>query len=305
MELLQLRYFTAVAEDGNFTHAARRLHVSQPALSYQIKRLENEVGARLFHRQTRRVSLTSDGKAFLPLAQDVLRKADEALRVMDERLGVERGEVSLGTIPSVGVQIIPHILSTFRRNFPGIEVRVAEAGSVDLAAKVTAGELDLAIVSSAPPNHQSLEITPLITEELLLVLPAGHELAEHSSVDLRRLADYEWVLPGQAFTLSDLLISECRRAGFEPRVAFRTGTLESVRSFVRHELGISVLPRLALYDQKDDLVVGLPFQKPLTRDLSIIRAKERYAAVAARAMSVHIRTTVLSSFASLGRPLAG
>lgn len=302
MELSQLRYFVTIAETRSFTEAALRIHVSQPALSYQIKQLENELGARLFERTSRRVSLTMDGRTFLPLAQSVLSKADEALRVMEERLGAETGEVTFGTIPSVGAQVVPHILSTFRTSFPGVTVKLIEAGSQELERAVLDGEADFAIVST-PAKPERLDVTPLMAEELLLVAPLHHELASRKSIRLRELAEEEFILLGTSFTLTQEILAACHRAGFDPLVAYSTDSLDSARSFVRHGLGISILPRLALEYPVDEMLSGIPFEEGLTRELNLIRGRERYATVATRALMVHVRTTLLSTFSSFGRPL--
>jgi DNA-binding transcriptional LysR family regulator len=303
MELSQLRYFVTIAETQSFTQAAARLHVSQPALSYQIKQLENELGARLFERTSRRVSLTLDGRAFLPLAQSVLSKADEALHVMEERLGVTAGEVTFGAIPSVGAQVVPHILSTFRSNFPGVAVHLLEAGTQKLERSVVDGEADFAIVST-PSTPERFELTPLMTEELLLVVSGDHELAGRPSVSIRQLAAEDFILLGNSFTLTAQILAFCQRAGFEPSVTYQTDSLESAKSFVRHGLGIAILPRLAMEYPTDEMLTSVALEEGLTRDLNLIRAKDRYATVATRALMVHVRTTLLSTFASLGRPLS-
>jgi LysR family transcriptional regulator, hydrogen peroxide-inducible genes activator len=297
MELLQLRYFVAIAETRSFTEAARRIHVSQPALSYQIKRLENEIHARLFERTSRRVSLTSDGEVFLSLAQSVLTKADEALEVMEERLGVETGDVTFGTLPSVGAHVVPHILQTFRHNFPGVRVALREAATVTLERAVLDGELDFAIVQ-VPKATEALEVTPLLSEELLLLVPVSHPLADRASVSLIELADEDFIGLGGSFQLTQEVVDACRRVGFEPRISYETGALESVRSFVRHELGIGILPRLATEGYEREALRAIPLEEALTRDLNLIRGKHRYAAVATRALMVHVRTTILADFGS-------
>lgn len=302
MELMQLRYFVAVADAQSFTEAARRLHVSQPALSYQIKRLENELGARLFDRTSRHVSLTVDGRTFLPLAQGVLAKVAEALQIMEERLGVVTGDVALGVIPSVGSSVVPALLASFGRNFPGIVVRLVEAGSQELEREVLDGTIDCAIVT-VPVTPAALEISPLMTEELLLTVPPGHDLARRSSVRLAELEEESFIVLGGSFTLSTYVLDACRRAGFEPRVAYEAGGLEMIKGLVRHELGIAILPRLALLGPGDDSLVGISFDEPLTRELNVVRAKDRYSTVATRALIVHVRTTMLSSFSSVGKPV--
>lgn len=304
MEVVQLKYFVTIAETRSFTQAANKLHVSQPALSYQIKRLENELGARLFERTSRTVALTTDGQVFLPLAQDILARVNDAQRVMHERLGAERGEVTFGTLPSVGAYVVPPLLASFRRNFPGIKVRLVETGSNLLEKGVLDGDIDLAIVG-VPRTPTGLEVTPLIVEELVLLLPAKHERAKRTTIRLRDLENEDFILlGGMYFTFVDLVVEACHRNGFEPKIAYETGSLESVKSFVAHGLGISVLPRLALGGPKDDSIVVIPFDEPITRDLNLIRAKQRYASVATRALMVHIRTSILQAISLATKPLA-
>src|SRR5665811_1658416 len=276
MELAQLRYFTAVADTLSFTEAAARLHVSQPALSYQIKHLENELGARLFDRTSRRVALTVDGRAFLPLAQAVLLKTEEAARVMEERLGVITGSVRFGCIPSVAAHVVPPILASFARNWPGIRVTLLEAGASDVERSVLDGSADFAIVPD-PHAPELLEVTPLIEEDLLVVLPHLHPLAEREAISLRELANEPLIILGGAFTLGPYVVELCRRAGFEPQVAYETGALESVKGFVRNGLGIAVLPKMALQPADEDTMTVVPFVERLTRRLNLIRSKDRYA----------------------------
>lgn len=304
MELTQLRYFTAVAETKNFTEAAARLHVSQPALSYQIKRLENELGARLFDRTSRKVSLTVDGRTFLPLAQSVLLKAEEAVRVMEERLGVMTGKVRFGCIPSAAAFIVPPVLATFRRNFPGIEVSLLEAGAGELERAVLDGSADFAVVSD-PHAPDALEVTPLLSEELFLVVPNHHPLAARDFVGLRELEGEPLIMLGGSFTLGPQVVALCRKAGFEPTIAYETGALESVKGFVRNDLGIAVLPKMAFQTTDEDTLTLVPFTEHPSRQLNLIRSKDRYVTVAARALMVHVRSTILSSFGSVGKPLTG
>jgi LysR family transcriptional regulator, cyn operon transcriptional activator len=301
MELGQLRFFVTIAETRNFTDAALRLHVSQPALSYQIKRLENQLGARLFDRTSRHVALTLDGQVFLPLAHEVLSKADEAERVMEERLGVERGEVTFGSVPSVGAYVVPPILATFKHSFPGIKVHLQEAGTSVLERSVVDGETDFAIVST-PEMPEALEITHMLAEELLLIVPPNSALAKRSSVSMRDLATEELILLTGAFTLTQQVFEFSHRAGFEPRVAYEVGSLESMKSFVSNGLGVAIVPKLGLQGPPDESIIPLAFEERLTRDLNLIRSKGRYATVAARALMVHIRTQLVKTFTTLNEP---
>lgn len=302
MELSQLRHFVTIAETQSFTEAAHRLHLSQPALSYQIKQLENELGARLFNRTSRKVDLSQDGKAFLPLAQSVLAKADEAQQMMKERLGVATGEVSFGTIPTVGAYAVPQMLAGFRRNFPGITVNLLEAGGPGLERGVLDRKMDFAIVSDTDAPD-ALDVTPLVAEELMLAVPVHHELAGTASVHLRDLEREEFIMLGGDFALATQIINACREAGFEPQVAYHTGSMESVKSFVAHDLGVAIVPKLALQTPVDERVSAVPFSEPFTRTLNLITGKDRHTTVAARTLMVHIRSTLLSDFPEVGTPV--
>ena len=302
VELTQLRYFVAVAETVSFSEAAERLHVSQPALSYQIKHLETELGCRLFDRTSRRVALSLDGRVFLPLARAVLSKADEALRVMRERLGVATGEVTFGSISSVAAHFVPNILAGFSKNYPGIRVHLKEDVTVSLERGVLDGTVDFAIVSQ-PSNPAVLEVTHLLDEELLLAVPERHRLSQRSAVRLRELEKEEFITLGMNFSLAAQVAELCHHAGFEPQVAYQVGSLESMLSFTGNGLGICIIPRLALRGLQHLGVSFIPFEEPLTRSLNLVRAKDRYATVATRALMVHVRANMLSASATMTKPI--
>lgn len=305
MELVQLRYFVSVAETMSFTEAAAKLHVSQPALSYQIKQLENELGARLLDRTSRKVSLSLDGRVFLPLARAVLSKADEASRVMRERLGVATGEVAFGSISSVATHFVPAILAQFSQNYPGIRVHLHEAGSASLEQGVIDGTIDFAILGT-PTRPSVLEVTHLLDEELLLVVPKRHRLSQREAVRMRELEKEEFIMLGSYFTLASEVKALCRRAGFEPKVLYEVGSMESMLSFARNGLGVTVVPRLALLADREveDLSI-VSFEEPLTRTLNLVRAKDRYATVATRALMVHVRANMLAAAAAMTKPILG
>ncbi len=302
MELTQLRCFVAVAETMSFSEAAKRQHVSQPALSYQIKHLETELGCRLFDRTSRRVALSLDGRVFLPLARAVLSKADEALRVMHERLGVITGEVTFGSISSVAAHFVPSILAGFSKNYPGIRVHLREDVTTALEREVLDGTVDFAIVS-APTNPAVLEVTHLQDEELLLAVPERHRLSQRTAVRLRELEKEDFIVLADNFSLAAQVAEICRHAGFEPQVAYEVGSLDSMLSFTGNGLGISVVPRLALSSLRQLGVTIVPFEDLLTRSLNLIRAKERYATAATRALMVHVRATMLSASVSMTKPI--
>ena len=304
MELGQLKHFVTIADTRSFTKAAELLHLSQPALSYQIRRLETELGTRLFDRGPRRVTCTADGELFLPLAQAVLFLADEAVRVLREHLGVEAGEVRLGANDSVSTYLLPGILASFRRNFPRVRVQLYEGGDLQLEHRVLDGTIDFAIVT-APGSPSTLEITPLFPEELLLILAPSHRYATRSTIALRELAYEQFVFPTHAYNVVSQLVEACRLVGFEPKVSYQTGSLESVKGFVRQGLGVAVLPRMAVTGPGSvEALVTLHLQEHLTRSLNLIRGKDRSMPAAAQALMIHVRETLMNG-ATEASPAAG
>src|SRR5262250_505952 len=176
MELHQLTYFESVSRHLHFTRAAQELNVAQPSVSQQIRKLEAELGAPLFHRMKRHVTLTEAGKTFLPHARAVLQRLEEARLEVQELSGMRKGSLAVGAPPSVGTHLLPRALAVFSRRHPGIALSFREAGSRTLVSLLEEGELDLAVVIQ-PVRHPALETQPLLEEELLLAVPKGHQLA--------------------------------------------------------------------------------------------------------------------------------
>jgi DNA-binding transcriptional LysR family regulator len=292
VELTQLRYFVTIAETLSFTEAAGLVHVSQPALSYQMRRLEEELGTRLFDRKSRKIALTPDGELLLPLAQAVLARADEAVRLLRDHSGVEAGEVHMGGNPSVVTYLVPALIASFHQVFPRVRIEVVEGGDLDLQHRVYSGALDFAIVT-APGAPQTLDVTPLGKEDLLVAVPPAHRLAGRTSIELSELAFEDFVLPVTAYNLTQQLIDACRRAGFEPRAAYRASSLESVKNFVREGLGVSVLPNIALNGPGREGLAVIQVQGGLTRELNLIRGKDRSVSRAAHVLMTHMRSSIV------------
>jgi DNA-binding transcriptional LysR family regulator len=296
MEMHQLTYFESVSRHLHFTRAAQELNVAQPSVSQQIRKLENELGAPLFHRMKRHVTLTEAGKTFLPHARAVLQRLEEARLEVQELSGLRKGTLAVGAPPSVGTHLLPRALAAFSRRHPGITLTFREAGSRTLVALLEEGELDLAVVIQ-PVRHPALETQPLLEEELLLAVPRQHHLAgtdERRRVRLAQLRQEPFVLLREgAYDLRDQTLSACRRAGFDPQVALDGGEMDSMLRFVAAGIGLAVLPEMVLSDVDGDGPVVLRRLQPrLTRSLVIARRRDRYFSAAAREF-----TTVLEEAA--------
>ena len=245
VELHQLRYVIAVAREGSFTRAAESLFLSQPSLSVQVRKLEQELGVCLFQRNGRGLVLTGAGEIFLEHAERALHEIDEAGRQIEEVKGLRRGRVSLGVLPSIGARLLPDILSAFHLRYPEIEVTLLEQDvSGEFEQMVHAGQLDMAMIRM-PRTRGDLCGRRLVREPMVALLPPGHRLEGRSQVCLKDLADERFVGMKAGMGLRDLMDQVCERVGFTPQVIVETAQLTIVRGMVRAGIGVSVLPRLA------------------------------------------------------------
>jgi LysR family transcriptional activator of glutamate synthase operon len=290
MDLDQLRSFVAVAEVRSFTRAAVLVHLSQPAISRQIARLESELGTPLFERYGRHVECTSDGKLLLPLAKNIVARADDACRLIREHVGAVSSKVRLGSTGTVFAYLLSPILASFLKSFPKVQLDLVERDDALLVEMVISGELDCAIVTAWGSPRAAT--THLLTEEILLVVPRTHRVAGRSSVALTELAEDPFLFPGVSMNMGNLLIDACRRAGFEPRIPYRANYLELVKALVRQGLGIALLPKMLVDSESLEGLVAMPLEEHLVRDLNLVYSRERPLPTAARALMIHIRAGV-------------
>ncbi|MFJ9773064.1 LysR family transcriptional regulator [Kitasatospora sp. NPDC101157] len=241
MQLQQLRYFLAVAETRHFTRAAEAEHVAQPSLSQQIRALERELGAELFHRTRGNIALTDAGDALLPLARRILADTESARLAVQETVQLRRGRVRLGAPPSLCTSLVPDVLRVFRDRYPGVALAVREGGSRDLVRWLAAGELDLALVITPPSGEAApaLAVTELLHEELVLVSAAG---PARRPVRVAELRGRPLVMFREGYDVREAALAACRAAGFEPEFAVEGGEMDAVLGFVRAGLGPAVVP---------------------------------------------------------------
>ncbi|MFE4976244.1 LysR family transcriptional regulator [Kitasatospora sp. NPDC056651] len=241
MQLQQLRYFLAVAETRHFTRAAEAAHVAQPSLSQQIRSLERELGAELFHRTRGNIALTDAGDALLPLARRILADTESARLAVQETVQLRRGRVRLGAPPSLCTSLVPDVLRVFRDRYPGVALAVREGGSRDLVGWLAAGELDLALIITRPSGEQSpaLAVTELLHEELVLV---EAERQARRKVRVAELKGRPLVMFREGYDVREAALAACRAAGFEPEFAVEGGEMDAVLGLVRAGIGPAVVP---------------------------------------------------------------
>lgn len=246
IELRHLRYFVAVAEELHFGRAARRLHLSQPPLSQQIRRLEELLGYPLFVRTSRAVRLTSAGETFLERAQRTLRKMDEDVEAMRCVGRGEAGTLGVGFIGSGMLTAIPAMLGQYRARFPRVNLQLREMYTSGVIRSLKEGALDVGFLRDGGPT-EGLQVETLFSEPFLAVLPANHPLARRSNrglLDPGELADEPFVFfsPTAGNRAYEKPVSICERAGFRPRVVQEAPQWLTIMRLVGAGLGVSIGP---------------------------------------------------------------
>ncbi|HVW43205.1 MAG TPA: LysR substrate-binding domain-containing protein [Amycolatopsis sp.] len=250
MELRQLEYFVAVAEEGNFTRAAEKMHVAQPGVSAQIRRLERELGQELLDRSGRSVRLTDVGAAVLPYARAALAAVEGARRAVDEMTGLLRGRLAVGMVTSHSVDL-PGLLAGFHADHPGVEITLAEADTTRLVESLRDGRLDAAIIalSATPPPDMRLHV---VTEErIAAAVGPDDDLAKQSSVPLSALRDRALISLPPGTGIRSHLDEACTAAGFAPRIAFEASDPMMLAQLAARGLGIAILPDSVARSRED------------------------------------------------------
>ena len=261
MEMQQLRYVVAVARTGNFSRAAEQCHVSQPSLSQQIQKLEEELDERLFDRMTREAKLTPHGEAFLRHAVRILEEVDAAKREATDAQDLRRGRLTIGVLPTIAPYLLPPALIDFTEKFPGVEILVQEDTTARLLKLAHRYEIDFALASQ-PIQDESLEINKLFSEELLLALPPGHRLTRKRRVAFADLDGERLIVMKDGHCLGDQVLGFCDRRGVKPEISFRSAQLETIQALVSSGLGISLIPAMAARGAREDGLEYRSLQSP-------------------------------------------
>lgn len=244
MELRRLRYFVAVAEERHFGRAAARLHIAQPPLSVQIRRLEAEVGAPLLHRTTRSVQLAPAGEVLLARAREILAAVDAAAEDARRAARGEYGRLAIGFTGSATYALLPALAAALREALPGVELDLrGELLTPAQVAHLLDGTLDLGLLRP-PVRERELQVEVLRREPLVAVLPEGHALAAADTLPLEELRDEPFVTYPSHFrsVLHDAVEDACAAHGFRPRAAHEVGETATLVSFVAAGLGVSLVP---------------------------------------------------------------
>lgn len=295
----QLEVFAAAARAPSFTEAAGQLGISQPALSETIRRIEQELGLRLFERTTRKVALTADGRALAGLAEEVVRDVRSGLKDLAER-GARRPRIAIALLPSVAAAILPQAVAGLRAHYPEAEVSVFDVLHERAAALVEEGVADMAVTMR--PAGDALAFEPLGSDRVHLLMPKGHPLAGRSPLPWAALAPFPFVALARTTSVRRMVDNAMAAADLALAPRYEVEQIPSAVALVAAGLGITALPELtfAMFPRKG--VAVRPLQAPVVaRGLGLITRAGRELPPAATALAAAVR----AAFRSAGIERAG
>ncbi len=242
MELRQLEYFVAVVDEGTFTTAAAKVHVAQPGVSAQIRRLEREFGQALLDRSGRTVRLTAVGAAVLPYARDALDAVAGARLAVDELTGLMRGRVAVGMVTSCASVDLPNLLAGFHHSHPAVEITLSEANSDRLIDALHDGRLDLALVGLAATPPADIATQVVADEPLVAAVSHNDPLAARTTITLDALQERALISLPRGTGLRSCLDDACAAAGVHPHIAFEASNPDVLAHLTAQGLGVAILP---------------------------------------------------------------
>lgn len=286
----EIDVFLVLAETLNFRRTAERVHLSQPAVTGVIGRLEETLGAKLFDRTTRQVQLTRPGQVFLEQARRLRHMTDEAVRAVREVTSLQTGQVAMAAMPSLAATVLPRVFAQFHQQYPGVGLQLMDTLSGPAFDLVRAGRVDFAL-TAANPAYADLDYLPLASDGFVLLIPKDHALARSrqplSWGDVAQLPHISMPLPSSVRQYADAAFLE-HRIRFAP--AFELEHLASIKALVSAGLGVAALPELAANVGPDDGVVRRPLRAPaLRRPIGLVTLRGRSLSPAAQAMVALLR----------------
>ena len=285
MNLHQLEIFLAVARHQHFSRAAAELHLTQSAVSMQIKQLEEELGVLLFDRLGKGTHLTSAGRVLEEKAYHILGQVREIHQSIEELEGLERGSVAVGASTTPGIYILPSILGIYKQQYPHVELDYQIAETKQIEQMVLLNQLDFGVVGGHLVQ-QELQTQPYLTDELILVVGAGHPLATPAEVELEALQNVPFILRQKGSATRQVIDKAFEGRGVKLNAVMELRDPESVKRMVIAGLGATIISEYAVrYEMETGHLVHVTAQGlPLTRQLVIVSHRDKQLSVAAQAL---------------------
>jgi DNA-binding transcriptional LysR family regulator len=266
----RLRVLREVAYRGSLSGAAEALSYTQSAISQQIATLEAEAGMPLLERHPRGVSLTAAGQTLVGHAEGILARLDAADAALSAISGLRGGRLRMASFPTAGATLMPLAIATFRSSYPDVELMLAEGEPEEIAPRLRAAELDLALLFEFAGEtflHEDTTRLELLEDPMYLALPRAHPLAQQDALRLEDLAEEPWIQTSRTSPCARHVVRSCHAAGFEPNVSFESDDYQTVQGLVGVGVGVALIPELALSVVREDIVIRALSPTPPVRQV--------------------------------------
>lgn len=274
MELHQLQYVVEVANQKNFTRAADKINVSQSTLSQQIGKLEDELGVKLFDRNSRTVGLTQVGEDFINQAKILLDNLEKSKQIVQEYKGLLKGTLRIGAIASLGRIDFANLMTEFCRQYPDVKLEIVQAGTYGLLEKLASKSIDIAfVILPADDQYRDISFRHLAYDEFILALPPSHRLAGKPTIDLAEVAEEKFIFHPATDRMFFLCMEACVSAGFHPNIVCESNHSPTCLSLINAGMGIGFFPLEKIENTKIDLAIAR-LSEPLKKDIVLAARKE-------------------------------
>jgi len=289
MNLKRLEYFCQLAVLGNFTRAASKIGIAQPALTIAIQKLEQEVGLKLINRAEKNALLTAEGEVLYKLATQLLSQAKQVELELEELKELERGTIRFGVSAMMGSYYFPQVLTAFKQKYPNIKIHLVDQGTAALEKMLLNGELDLALVRGDLENPQ-LRYTELINEEIVAGMVSTHPLAAKKTLLLAQFCQQPLVLFHEGYFLREVVSHHSKKNHLTLDIRMETNLIELQKSLVRNEVGITTCLSRILQDEPK--MTSVPFEPKIEFKLSLAWKKNHYLSKASKAFMTYLSSTL-------------
>jgi DNA-binding transcriptional LysR family regulator len=289
MNLKRLEYFCQLAALGNFTRAAHKVGIAQPALTVAIQKLEQEVGLKLINRVDKHSLLTAEGKVLHKLAIQLLSQAKQVELELEELKDLERGTIRFGVSAMMGSYYFPKILTEFKQKYPKIKIHLVDQGTAALERMLLNSELDLALVRGDLENPQ-LRYTQLINEEIVAGMASSHPLATEQTLSLAQFCQQPLVLFHEGYFLREVVSQYSKKNHLTLDIRMETNLIELQKSLVRSEVGITTCLSRILQDEQQ--MTSTPFEPKIEFKLSLAWKKNHYLSKASKVFMTYLSSKI-------------
>ena len=291
MDIRQLEYLVSIADEANFTRAAEKLYVSQPALTQQMQKLEQELDTILFDRSQRQIRLTPSGESIYRHAKTIFREINEAKREVQELQSLTRGTLRLGVVQTVNAYLMSHLIVQFKSSYPEIRLFVEELAMDDIEMGLENGLLQLGI-GFTPTTFPTTDAETLFTERLILITNQQHKLTKRANIALSDIQD-DLVMLSRNFCTRRLWDDYAAQAGIQSNISIEMNTIHSILETIQQTDLISVLPELALKMSASEKLTGIGIHSPIPeRIVSLLWRRDAYRSMAAKAFATMTRQAI-------------